>query len=291
MPHPHVDIQTLSNTPTERSQDRIGKRYGSLLIERYLGHKWYKPYYQARCDCGDIKIVSGKSLYSKRSLACQRCLSRSKSAHHSWKGIGEIPGTLWNSYVRGAKERGLAFELTLGQGWDLFLKQGGKCALSGLDISFATKNSKACDTTASLDRIDSSKGYLFDNVQWVHKSLNYVKSNIANEVFVLMCNLVAKNCPVTVNEQLFHDNHEHLMRNTFRKRRGEHSAASKAYELEREDGKRETIIGLLEFARTREMTTQSILRTLKTHRFYKGVKLVRILDRPNQQKHDTPLTT
>lgn len=29
--------------------------------------------------------------------------------------------------------------------------------------------------TASLDRIDSSKGYTIDNVWWIHKQLNWMK--------------------------------------------------------------------------------------------------------------------
>lgn len=41
--------------------------------------------------------------------------------------------------------------------WELYVKQEKKCALSGLPIVFAISNKKSSETTASLDRIDSSK--------------------------------------------------------------------------------------------------------------------------------------
>ena len=75
--------------------------------------------------------------------------------------------------------------------WDLFIKQNKKCALSGLDIEFSRKL-KDGTTTASLDRIDSSKGYIQNNVQWVHKDINRIKQNLDQEKFIELCKMVAK---------------------------------------------------------------------------------------------------
>lgn len=52
--------------------------------------------------------------------------------------------------------------------WELFLKQRGKCALTGEDLKLGYKNNQ----TASLDRIDNSIGYEKNNIQWVHKDIN-----------------------------------------------------------------------------------------------------------------------
>ncbi len=43
--------------------------------------------------------------------------------------------------------------------------------------------------TASLDRINSKKGYVKGNIQWVHKNVNFMKSSFSTTVFL---NLVAK---------------------------------------------------------------------------------------------------
>lgn len=46
--------------------------------------------------------------------------------------------------------------------------------------------------TASLDRIDSSRGYVEGNVQWVHKDVNFMKQALSQERFVELCTLVAE---------------------------------------------------------------------------------------------------
>ena len=56
--------------------------------------------------------------------------------------------------------------------------------MSGLELRFQTTR-KDYDATASLDRIDSSKGYIKGNVQWVHKNINYMKQEMTNEEFLV----------------------------------------------------------------------------------------------------------
>jgi len=64
-------------------------------------------------------------------------------------------------------------------------KQEGKCALTGLPISIK-------DRTASLDRVDSSKGYIEGNVQWLHKDVNMMKRHYSTTYFKHLCSLVAR---------------------------------------------------------------------------------------------------
>jgi len=72
----------------------------------------------------------------------------------------------------------------------LFQKQNGKCALSGVEISLLKKSGVS---TASLDRVDSSKGYIKGNVQWVHKDVNFMKYNFDESYFLDMCKKVVVN--------------------------------------------------------------------------------------------------
>jgi hypothetical protein len=115
---------------------------------------------------------------------------------HNWKGYKEIAGTNWTYYKKGALKRGFEFDITIEYAWDLFLEQDRKCALSGQDIGFNIKTGSLSKygyqkNTASLDRIDSKKGYVRGNVQWLHKDLNKLKSNLDEKEFIELCTLVS----------------------------------------------------------------------------------------------------
>ena len=116
--------------------------------------------------------------------------------NHNWKGYGDISGDYWRCIKIAGKEKNLGFDLTLEFLWELYEKQKGLCALSGLPIEFETRlgalNKNGYQRrTASLDRIDSSKGYLRSNVQWVHKEINQMKSCRTDKEFISLCNTVA----------------------------------------------------------------------------------------------------
>lgn len=104
-------------------------------------------------------------------------------SHHLWSGYEGIPGDLWSRIKRGAEKRGMEFSITIEHAWDIFNNQNGRCALSGELIEFGGRASKK-PYTASLDRIDSSKGYIQGNIQWLHKDVNMMKNNHTSEEFL-----------------------------------------------------------------------------------------------------------
>lgn len=112
------------------------------------------------------------------------------SGNPSFTGCGELHGSRVYWIKRGAERRGIKFDLTAEFLWDLYLKQKKKCALSGLEIVFG-KMDFPHQTTASLDRIDSSVGYVVDNVQWVHKDVNIMKRTFSQRYFIELCKSVA----------------------------------------------------------------------------------------------------
>jgi hypothetical protein len=65
----------------------------------------------------------------------------------------------------------------------MYLRQDGKCAITGMPIDLTTD--------ASVDRIDSMKGYTKDNIWWVKKEINLMKNNLSLEEFILLCKMVA----------------------------------------------------------------------------------------------------
>lgn len=48
--------------------------------------------------------------------------------------------------------------------------------------------------TASLDRTDSTNGYVDGNIQWVHKNVNLAKHSLSQDDFIELCSSVASHC-------------------------------------------------------------------------------------------------
>ena len=103
--------------------------------------------------------------------------------HPGWKGCGDISMSYWKNLKSGAKMRDIDFKITIEYAWDLYLKQSGKCELSGLPIGFETPK----HNTASLDRIDSTKPYEIGNVQWIHRDINTMKWDLQQGHFIELC--------------------------------------------------------------------------------------------------------
>lgn len=74
---------------------------------------------------------------------------------------------------------------------DLWEKQKGKCALTGVDLKLETSSNK--NYQASIDRIDSSKGYVKGNIRFTSVSVNWLKSDLDDNhlrEFFQICKMV-----------------------------------------------------------------------------------------------------
>jgi hypothetical protein len=172
----------------------IGDRINNWeIINDSTVRKFGRTYVVARCTCGSnlISELPIHHVISKKHKGCKKC-----SRFYTSKGHGLISGEFWCLIKNGAKCRNLEFNITIEQAWELFLNQNSKCALSDLDITFEPNavHSKGINNrnlrTASLDRIDSSKGYTIDNIQWVHKDVNLMKNYFNEEYFIKICKLI-----------------------------------------------------------------------------------------------------
>lgn len=174
--------QGVSRTTAQRfaqeAKHLTGTRVGKLvLLERTANGKRSK--WKCQCDCGDIAFVTHDGLFNTRhathSCGCLVGLKQEESPH--WAGHGEISGYIFGRYRGNAKERNIEFNITIEHIWELFLQQDRRCALTGVSLDFQSQQ-KTSDGTASLDRINSSGGYVQGNVQWVHKWVNVMKNRL-----------------------------------------------------------------------------------------------------------------
>lgn len=121
-------------------------------------------------------------------LAKTRCKTCSNKQNHPQGEIRGIRVSWFNKFETQAQLRGFDWAIDLDYCADLLESQGHKCVLSGLPIS-------ACgdfaNITASLDRIDNTKGYVLGNVQFVHKKINMMRGSLTVGEFVGLCQSVA----------------------------------------------------------------------------------------------------
>lgn len=195
-----LDIYHFINS-TQRGKTKyikyINTTINFLYIKQIYQNKTrsFRNYF-ALCDCTkcgkencEILIRSILNNFTK-SCGCLKEDSYLRDANSpNWTGCGELRGTMWKHIRSGAKTRNIELSINIEYAWDLFLKQERKCALSGLDLVMGKHNIRP---TASLDRIDSSKGYIEGNVQWIHKDINRMKSNFDQSYFIQMCELITK---------------------------------------------------------------------------------------------------
>lgn len=178
--------------------DIVGKRYGQIFIENFVrcdkSKSPYKYYYRCKCDCGVIKEVVRTNIITGHTKSCGCLRNKRGKLHNSWNGYEKISGRHFSSIKRHAKERNLLFSITIEDAWSQYVKQNGMCLLSGLPLKLEEDKEKINLNnykTASLDRIDNSKGYMLGNIQWLHKDINWMKGKFKQDDFISLCKLVA----------------------------------------------------------------------------------------------------
>ena len=171
------------------SQEIIGTRYGMWTVTgpTFKHEKWGIYVMPVVCVCGFEAIRCKSDLVRGRTTRCENC----SGTAHTQRDSG-VRGSEMRIINKGARSRGIEVEITRKELQELFEAQNAKCALSGSEITFGVsyktgKHLRRSGKTASLDRIDSFKGYTASNVQWVHKDINVAKGTLTNEEFIAMC--------------------------------------------------------------------------------------------------------
>ena len=197
------EIRTRRNKGVQNTRELIpGEQFEKLTVVKFFGKDNNgKIAYVCQCQCGKSRIVRRSYLLSGRtkSCGCQRSVASSITgkktapllAKINFNGIGDLSGAILCHIKKNAKIRDIEFTTSKEYLWELYLSQNKECVLTGFPITFGNRYKKLT-TTASLDRIDSSMGYIVGNVQWVHKDINMMKRQLSNEQFISLCKTVTK---------------------------------------------------------------------------------------------------
>jgi hypothetical protein len=114
----------------------------------------------------------------------KRIGTKQKENNPAWKGYKHIPGKVFSKLKRDAATREISFDITIEDINDKYEQQDMRCALSGIPVLFGIN--------ASVDRIDSDKGYTKDNIQIVLSVVNIMKRDIPEDLFIMLCKNIAE---------------------------------------------------------------------------------------------------
>ena len=147
-------------------------------------------FYKSCPNCGGGQSYGRVDHYRaalKNNWLCSSCGQINKKNIKWHKGIRM---SWWQKVEKNALYRNIEFDITPEFIWQIYLDQNKKCALTGLEIGWKEVGQ---DHTASIDRIDSSVGYIEENVWLLHKDVNMMKQSFQLEDFIEYCKLISKN--------------------------------------------------------------------------------------------------
>lgn len=99
---------------------------------------------------------------------------------------------LWRCSWQNATSRNRDFSLRLQDVIGLWVRQNGRCALTGREMDAAGRFDRTRNPDMpSLDRINSAAGYINGNVHLVCSAINMMKAEHSVEEFVQWCGAVA----------------------------------------------------------------------------------------------------
>lgn len=159
-----------------RIKINIGDKYKKYIVISDMININGVGKYKVKCDCGHEQYMTASALISTtRWFQCKHCAtleSVNNLANKNGK-IGDLTLSMVNRIKAKAELRHINFNLSIEYLWNLFIAQNKKCAITGDDLLSIKQ--------ASLDRIDNSKGYIENNVQWTTKQANLCKHILSNE--------------------------------------------------------------------------------------------------------------
>jgi len=168
----------------------------SITIAKGEDGRYYKP-------CPECEVMQSylRKNYALESLrlkkVCKKCSNKkTENCHRGWHRNIRI--SWYNKFKTNAEIRKIKWNLSIDDVADIMERQNYKCNLTGLDIEFP-ESGHPQKSPASIDRIDSKKGYIKENIQLVIKDINMMKQGYSLDYFIKLCEFVTENNKIKNN--------------------------------------------------------------------------------------------
>jgi len=107
-------------------------------------------------------------------------MPKAKHDNPAWKGYKGV-GYKWFSKYFERRNKKRTGTITIEDAYNKLEAQEFKCALSGIPLEWSETSGM------SIDRINSKKEYVLDNIQLVHKDVNLMKNHFDQDYFIEVC--------------------------------------------------------------------------------------------------------
>ena len=145
------------------------------------------------------KEKAGKIMYAYRDglkRYCKKCKHEKDKEHRRNYDQDTKLYKMLQSRWLGARDRAnrhnLQFDLTKEFLQELWNKQKGLCALSGIPMTYELDSGRTF-TNVSIDRINTNLGYTQDNIQLVCMAVNQMKSDMSLQELYMFCESIVEN--------------------------------------------------------------------------------------------------
>lgn len=151
--------------------------------------------------CGEYKdpnefTYAGDTKYKLRQnkdCRCNLCKSKQRKAavttYNDDVKLEKVLQRRWLGARARAKDKSLPFTITKEDLLTIWKAQNGKCAISGLDMTYELEKGRTY-TNVSIDQISPSVGYTVDNIQLVCMAVNQLKSDLDIDTVLLLCSAI-----------------------------------------------------------------------------------------------------
>lgn len=193
----HLMLPLSSFHKRKQSLDGISPRCAKCTVKYMLDrHQERDPNAIKRCSICKAEKSTLLFHQSNRSRdGCQhRCIECSKALDRKRRScLSPFLRRMVVSARTRANKTGKACDITFEEIRELWNHQNGRCALSGTKMTHdPTPDLRSAQrrNNVSIDRIDSSKGYVSGNVHLVTSQINLMKLDYSVEEFVDACTAV-----------------------------------------------------------------------------------------------------
>lgn len=182
----NIEIKRVGSMFTDLTNKKFGQ--WKVIKQDETNKKTHHSRWLCKCSCGKEKVLYARNLVRNHTISCG-CSRRKKMM----SGCEDINSAYFTNFKKSALRRGYTFEITAEDVWYIYEQQNRKCAFSGLSVTFDKNTTHGKTITASIDRKNSNIGYIKDNIQIVHKCVNFLKRSMSDSELLFWSKLIYLN--------------------------------------------------------------------------------------------------